>query len=178
MSLSESCESYSYGCDGGCGKKLCVLPPLVLHCHALDVFHPCCSPANLVTNKDPVTNPISAGYYKSDGKTPPRGGFTAEAACVTKPGWGVVNKTAVPCAVGTWSPGDTMDACTQCSYGLTTEANSTQSSAADCLIAPGYGWLRNSIAPCQPGECRILSKGCLSLLVPTVFPCAATIVCK
>lgn len=110
------------------------------------------SPANLITSKNPVTNPISSGFYKADNSTPPRGGFTAQGACVTRPGWGVVNNVPTPCPVGSWSAGDSGDPCTACGFGLTTGANSTQASAAECGIAPGFGWLRNSVAPCPVGE--------------------------
>lgn len=124
-----------------------------------------CSPANLVTNKDPNTNPISSSYYKQDKSNPSKGGFTSGDACVSKPGWGVIKGVASPCAQGFWSPGDGMDACTACDFGLTTAANSTQSSEDDCLVAPGFGYERRSIIPCPIGEF------CLGLLFFQSFFC-------
>lgn len=49
-----------------------------------------------------------------------------------------------------------MDACTECGYGLTTGPNSTQSSENDCVVAPGFGWVRRSVEPCPIGELGIV----------------------
>lgn len=104
----------------------------------------------MITSKDAINYPISAGYYKADNSTPFRGGFTNKMACVTQAGWGVVQGVAAPCPVGQWSAGDGYSGCTQCPFGTTT--NGTQTKESDCMIAPGFGWLRNSIAPCPVGK--------------------------
>lgn len=66
-------------------------------------------------------------------------GFFDPLACVTLPGYGYDGRVATQCAKGWYNAGDNYLACTQCGYGLTTDA-AGKTANTDCKSAPGFGY--------------------------------------
>lgn len=108
----------------------------------------------MVTSTNETAFPRSASQFvdNGDGLT---GGFISKWACVTRPGFGFNNRWSFPCPLGSYNAGDNWSNCTECGTGLTTIALGAGVTAADCGIAPGYGFLSNTVALCPQGvSCR------------------------
>jgi len=82
-------------------------------------------------------------------------GFTSPLACVTKAGYGYNGRVANQCPANAYNPAGNYGTCTQCAVGLITSGSpAEQVDAANCTLAPGYGFHDNAIQLCPVGECR------------------------
>lgn len=67
-------------------------------------------------------------------------------------GYGYDGRVSQLCPKGTYNPGDNYATCTQCDYGLTTQAPGAGITVADCGLAPGFGQINGSAKPCPIGK--------------------------
>lgn len=64
-------------------------------------------------------------------------GWTSEAACLLRPGWGTTATMPERCQLGSWNAGGNRLPCTACPSGYTTlQEGSTL--AEDCVVQPGW----------------------------------------
>lgn len=88
--------------------------------------------------------PASAKYLAATG-------YTSVLACVTKPGYGFSGRGAQLCDKGTYNPGGNLDACKECRFGTTTTGVGVGKTAADCVVAAGFGFVDGALAACPIG---------------------------
>jgi hypothetical protein len=78
--------------------------------------------------------------------------YTAESACLVKPGWGTTSTTPQECPVGTFNEGKNRSPCHHCGTGWTTVA-AGKTAESQCVVQAGWKLAADNIpAPCDKGS--------------------------